>query len=88
LDVRHVILISGTKNKGHVVDEMLVLTNEYIFPSQITKQTFCKWIVECIAECVEWEAEVSESTQEKDGGSRKVGRITFQTIHTNWPGCS
>ena len=53
-------------------DEMLVLTNEYLFPSQITKPTLSKWIVECIAECVEWEAELS--TEEKDGGSKKSGQ--------------
>ena len=72
LDVRHVLLISGKRNKQHVVDEMLVLTNEYLFPSQITKPTLSKWIVECIAECVEWEAELS--TEEKDGGSKKSGQ--------------
>jgi hypothetical protein len=67
LDARHVLLISGKRGKNHVVDEMLELTNEYLFPSQITKATLNKWIFECIAECVEWEAEFS--TEEKDGGS-------------------
>ena len=72
LDVRHVLLISGKRNKQRVVDEMLFLTNEYLFPSQITKPTLSKWIEECIAECVEWEAELS--TEEKDGGSKKSGQ--------------
>jgi hypothetical protein len=62
----------GMCSLGPLFDEMLVLTNEYIFPSQITKPTLCKWIAECIAECVEWEAEVS--TEEKDGCSKKSGQ--------------
>ncbi len=38
---------------------MLVLTNEYLFPSQITKHNLSKWIVECIVECVEWEVKLA-----------------------------
>jgi hypothetical protein len=72
MEVRHILLISGKRNKQHVVEEMLTATNEYLTPSQITKATLSKWIVECIAECVEWEKEVS--IQEKDGGSKKSGQ--------------
>ncbi len=72
LDARHVLLISGKRDKNHVVDEMLELTNEYLVPSQITKATLNKWIFECIAECVEWEAEFS--IEEKNGGSKKSGQ--------------
>ncbi len=86
MEVRHVLHISGKRNKQHVVEKMLTATNEYLTPSQITKATLSKWIVECIAECVDWEKEVS--IEEKDGGSKKSGRITWQMIHTSWPGCS
>ncbi len=55
-----------------MVDKMCELTYEYLFPSQITKATLNTWIFECIAECVEWEAEFS--TEEKDGGSKKGGQ--------------
>ena len=72
MEVRHALLISGKRNKQHVVEEMLTATNEYLTPSQITKATLSKWIVECIAECVEWEKEVS--IEEKDGGSKKSGQ--------------
>jgi hypothetical protein len=56
-----------------VVEEMLLATNEYLVPSQITKATLCKWIVECTAECVEWEKEAS--TEKKDGGSKNSGQV-------------
>jgi hypothetical protein len=36
MEVRHVLLISGKRNKLHVVEEMLTATNEYLTPSQIT----------------------------------------------------
>ncbi len=73
MEVRHVFLISGKRNKQHVVQEMLLATNEYLIPSQVTKAKLCKWIVECIVEYdVEWEKEVS--TEEKDGGSKKSGQ--------------
>jgi hypothetical protein len=72
MEVRHVLLISVKRNKQHMVEEMPLATNEHLFPSQITKATLCKWIVECTAECVEWEKEVS--TEEKDGGSKESGQ--------------
>ena len=37
MEVRHVLLISGNRNKQHVVEEMLLATNEYLIPSQITE---------------------------------------------------
>jgi hypothetical protein len=37
MEVRHVLLISGNRNKQHVVEEMLLAKNEYLIPSQITK---------------------------------------------------
>jgi hypothetical protein len=49
VEVRHALLISGKRNKQHVVEEKLTATNEYLTPSQITKATLSKWIVECIA---------------------------------------
>ena len=68
LEVGHVLLIPGKRNKQHVLEEMLADTNENLTPEIITKPTLNKWLAECIAECVEWEAELS--TEEKDGGSR------------------
>jgi hypothetical protein len=72
LEIRHVILIPGKRNKIHVIEELLAHTNEYLTPVTITKATLNKWICECIEECVEWEAEVL--IEEKDGGSRKSGQ--------------
>ncbi len=53
LDIRHVILIPGKRNKIHVIEELLAHTNEYLTPVTITKATLNKWICECIEECVE-----------------------------------
>ncbi len=57
---------------------MLVLTNEYLFPSQITKLNLSKWIVECIAEFVEWEAKLA--TKEKDGSLKKSREIITPSL--------
>ncbi len=59
LDIRHVLLIPGKRKKHYVVEEMFTLTNEYLTPKIIVKTTLNKWLAECIAECVEWEAELS-----------------------------
>jgi hypothetical protein len=72
LEIRHVLLIPGKRNKQHVITELLDHTNEYLTPMNITKATLNKWLVDCIAECLEWEVEFA--TEEKDGGSRKSGQ--------------
>ena len=72
LDIRHVLLIPGKRNKAHVMDELFQHINNYMTPTTITKPTLAKWLGECIDECVEWEAELQ--TEEKDGGSKKSGQ--------------
>ena len=57
---------------------MLVLANEYLCPSQITKPNLSKWIVECIAKCAEWEAKLA--TKEKDGSSKKSREIITPSL--------
>ncbi len=42
MEVRHALLISGKRNKHHVVEEMLLAKNEYLISSQTTKATLCK----------------------------------------------
>ena len=55
-----------------------MLTNEYLFPSQITKPNLSKWMVECIAGCVEWEEKLA--TKEKDGSSKKSREIITPSL--------
>ena len=51
---------------------MLALTNEYLTPKIIVKATLNRWLAECIAECLEWEAKLS--TEKRDAGSKKSGQ--------------
>ncbi len=55
-----------------MIEELLALTNEYLTPFTVTKATLNTWRVGCMAQCVEWEAELS--TEKKEGGSKKSGQ--------------
>ncbi len=67
-----------------------MLTNEYFTPITVNQATLNKWLVDCMADCVEWEAE--KLTEGKDGGSKVVQRrgdkIACLMTHTNGPGYS
>jgi hypothetical protein len=69
LDIRHIVLIPEKRNKTHVIEELLALTNEYLTPITVNKATLNKWLVDFMQECVDWKAELL--TEEKDGGSKK-----------------
>ncbi len=52
-----------------MIEELLALTKEYLTPITVNKATRNKWLVDCMAESVDWEAELL--TEEKDDGSKK-----------------
>ena len=72
LEVRHLLLIPGRRNKKHFLEELLVETNNSLTPITITLGTLNKWLAACLEEAVEWESEAL--TEEKDGGSKKSGQ--------------
>ncbi len=69
LDLRHIVLIPEKRNKTYVIEKLLALINEYLTSITVNKATLNKWLVDCMAECVDWEAELL--TEEKDVGSKK-----------------
>ena len=50
LDIRHIVLIPEKRNKTHVIEELLALTNEYLTPITVNKATLNKWLVDCMQE--------------------------------------